>query len=420
MNILIHTWDLSKYRGSEFSVSYNYIKSMEKYHKLFVAFASNSYEREDYSELKELTEELTNCTFITIKPNSYMKLCKKIEAKFPSYINNIIKYAYYKEWEKRLYSYIKTSNFINSIDCIHYVGPAGYHEPGYLWKLKKPYIWGAISGFENINKVLAKKLFARKFVLYTKKYLNILTIKFNPRIRKALEKTDIVVAATISNKQIIESNFKCRKVMYFPENLMRISKDDILSTEYLKDKYSNVKKLTILWIGNIEPRKMPNLLIDSLRCIKSKNIQVYCIGGGSSFIKDNCDIGFVKFINKIPRDEVEKYWKIAHLHIITSAHEANTTVLFEAMEHCVPTLTTDICGMHDIVKDNTGIKIPVDTYQNVVQNIAEKIDFVAENPNQLYKMACNLRLDSFNYVKEIRAKYYNDLYMNLINKSTIL
>ena len=54
MNILIHTWDLSKYRGSEFSVSYNYIKTMEKEHKLYVAFASNSYEHEDYSEMNEV------------------------------------------------------------------------------------------------------------------------------------------------------------------------------------------------------------------------------------------------------------------------------------------------------------------------------------------------------------------------------
>ena len=132
--------------------------------------------------------------------------------------------------------------------------------------------------------------------------------------------------------------------------------------------------------------------------------------GGYSIIKDNCDLDFVTFIDKIPRNEVKKYWGNAHLHIITSAHEANTTVLFEAMEHCVPTLTTDICGMHDIVKNNTGIKILVDNYQCVEKRIAEKIDELAENPSKLYDMARELRLDSFNYVSEMRKKYYNGLY----------
>lgn len=139
--------------------------------------------------------------------------------------------------------------------------------------------------------------------------------------------------------------------------------------------------------------------------------------GGNNIIRDNCDLDFVTFINTIPRDEVEKYRKNAHLHIITFAHEANTTVLFEAMEHCVPTLTTDICGMHDIVKNNTGVKIPVDNYQNVTKAIAEKIDELAANPNKLYDMACELRLDSFNYVSEMRAKYYNSLYETLVNNN---
>lgn len=416
MNILIHTWDLSKYRGSEFSVSYNYIKTMEREHKLYVTFASNSYEREDLSELKELEQELKNCTFITVEPNLIMKLCTKIEVNLPSYLVNIFKYAYYKQWEKRLYKKIKNSTFIDSIDCIHYVGPAGYHEPGYLWKLHKPYIWGATSGFENINKVLLREVFATKNILWLKAFLNTLTIKFNLRIKRAIKNTDIIVAATTSNKQIIKSNFKCNRIEYFPENLMRISKNEILSEEILKQKYSNISTLNILWIGNIEPRKMPNLLIDSLRLIKNKNIKVYYIGSGYSIIEDNCDLEFVTFIKRIPREEVEKYWMDAHLHIITSAHEANTTVLFEAMEHCVPTITTDICGMHDIVKDTTGIKIPIDNYQHVVQSFAHEIDQLATDPTRLFDMACKLRLDSFNYVNEMRKKYYNGLYDSFINK----
>ena len=209
-----------------------------------------------------------------------MKLCKKIETKLPSYIVNIFKYAYYKQWEKVLYKEIKCSSFLDDIDCIHYVGPAGYHEPGYLWKLHKPYIWGATSGFENINKVLLKEVFATKFILTLKAVLNTLTIKFNLRIKRAIRNSDIIVAATISNKHIIESNFKFRRVEYFPENLMRISKNNILSEKFIKEKYSNIKVLNILWIGNIEPRKMPNLLMDSLKLVKNMNIRVFCIGGG--------------------------------------------------------------------------------------------------------------------------------------------
>ncbi|MFS6559580.1 glycosyltransferase, partial [Parabacteroides distasonis] len=47
---------------------------------------------------------------------------------------------------------------------------------------------------------------------------------------------------------------------------------------------------------------------------------------------------------------------------ITSSMEANTTVLFEAMENCVPVITVDHCGMADVVKDGvTGIKVKMQT-----------------------------------------------------------
>jgi glycosyltransferase involved in cell wall biosynthesis len=107
---------------------------------------------------------------------------------------------------------------------------------------------------------------------------------------------------------------------------------------------------------------------------------------------------------------VENYWQNANLHVMTSSMECNSTVIFEAMEHCVPTITTGICGMADIVKDETGIKIPVNSWEECVQGFAEKIDYLAENRNELLKMALNLRKDSFNYVKEKRVDFYKGIY----------
>lgn len=51
MNILVHTWWLSKNLGSEFSVSYNFVKEMSKLHHLYVLVESNSYKWNDLSEI---------------------------------------------------------------------------------------------------------------------------------------------------------------------------------------------------------------------------------------------------------------------------------------------------------------------------------------------------------------------------------
>lgn len=51
MNILVHTWVFSKYRGSEFAVAYNFVKEMSKRHHLYVLVESNALEWNDLSEL---------------------------------------------------------------------------------------------------------------------------------------------------------------------------------------------------------------------------------------------------------------------------------------------------------------------------------------------------------------------------------
>lgn len=50
MNILVHTWVFSKYKGSEFAVAYNFVKEMSKRYHLFILVESNALEWNDLHE----------------------------------------------------------------------------------------------------------------------------------------------------------------------------------------------------------------------------------------------------------------------------------------------------------------------------------------------------------------------------------
>ena len=43
-------------------------------------------------------------------------------------------------------------------DLIHYVGMIGYREPGYLWKLGLPYVWGPVGGTNNAPQQLMERM----------------------------------------------------------------------------------------------------------------------------------------------------------------------------------------------------------------------------------------------------------------------
>ena len=70
--------------------------------------------------------------------------------------------------------------------------------------------------------------------------------------------------------------------------------------------------------------------------------------------------------------------KNSHLHVISSLGEATTTVLFEAMSYGVPTMTLDHCGMAGVVCEECGIKIPIHSYNQVISDIAKRIDELIE------------------------------------------
>lgn len=420
MNILVHTWVLSKYRGSEFSVTYNYVKEMSQFHHLYVLIESCSLTLEDLSEFSEYV--IPNCDFIFIKQDGLSKLLQPLGT-FPGYFRGWFKYLFYKHWEWQAYKYVR-ENLLNKIDLIHFLGPAGYHEPGYLWKLDKPYIWGPTSGFENVQSCLRKKYLKYKFITALKTKINNHEIKSNRRVRACMEKAQIVVAATSGNKQIIEKKFQTNTVLYFPENLMRISENEIIDINCIERKYSfgPTSKLNIIWCGTLTASKMPNMLLDILQNVQNKQLlHIDIVGGGvlQKYVENRVSelktTGLeITLHGQIPREEVNNIFKNAHIHLLTSAYEANSTVMFEAMENCVPSIALNICGMADLVKDDNGFPITVETYDQCVMDIAKKLDMLTTSPSILLDKAYSLRLFSFNYSADKRVSFYNKIYKSCI------
>lgn len=50
------------------------------------------------------------------------------------------------------------------------------------------------------------------------------------------------------------------------------------------------------------------------------------------------------------------------------------------MSYGVPTLSLDHCGMHDTIDDESGIRIPIHSYEQCVKDIARAIENLLEHP----------------------------------------
>lgn len=398
--IILVTYDISPYRGSEASVSWNYASNMGEHHKVIVLYGRGKEEIEKYLE----THQMPNVRFINIPfiPVSGSGLIMDIE-----YNLN------YRKWHWQAYLWAKDIVEREHVDVIHYLNPIGFKEPGYCWKIKGiPYVWGPIQGVENRPFALFPALsFKGKINALVRRVVHNGMLWCLPRVRKALMRADAIFAATPNTvKQLKRIHHK--DAIYLPEN-------GILKMERTEPIAMN-DTLNLIWVGSIDERKALGILISALGKVKNNNWHLNVLGEGP--LRGKCEalayeLGIserITFHGKVDRAQVQLVFAQSHIHVISSLGEGNTTVLWEAFSKAIPTLTLDHCGMAGVVSSECGIKIPIYSYQQVLNDMAFAIDDLMEHQEKVTRLSQGTIECAKNFMWKNRIALYDDVYDKII------
>lgn len=88
------------------------------------------------------------------------------------------------------------------IDLIHFASPVGYREPGWLWKLGKPYVWGPLGGMKTIPRCFLKAYpFPDRIKGAMKNAVNRLQFYCSRRVVHAMKQSDVLVASPKNSAQ---------------------------------------------------------------------------------------------------------------------------------------------------------------------------------------------------------------------------
>lgn len=402
-NVLLVTYEISPYQGSESSVSWNYVLKMQHFHKLTVLYNKGKEDIEHYLQ----TEKMDNVTFCNLSSQ-------------PTARNGLIRHIShnlnYMKWHKRAYTQAKEWIKNGEIDIVHYLNPIGFKEPGYLWKLSIPYVWGPIQAVENRPLVLFPALsFKEKTNALLRRIIHNSAFILLPRVRQAMHRADYLFAATPNTVRMIKKYYG-RESFYLPEN-------GILQMERTKPiDYQEGETMQIVWIGALCPRKALVILLDALSRTRNRQWQLSVIGKGYLFqqLKRESEQlgidGHITWHGNVPRTEVLRLIQTAHLHVISSLGEGNPTVLWEAMSWAVPTMTLDHCGMVGVVCEKCGIKIPIHSYKQVVTDMAGHIDHLIEQPETIGQLSHGVIECSEKFMWSNRIKIFNDVYDQICNR----
>ena len=413
---MVLAYMLSPYKGSEFSVAWNYVTEMSKDNDLTVLYGISGKHMGDCDEMETYIKDnpISGVNLVAVKPNRLANALNFLNR------HDVFVYTFYfayKVWQKLAYQKALELMRYNIFDLIHYVGMIGYREPGYLWKLGLPYVWGPVSGANNAPIQLMKRMsLSGKMKQLFRNFSNSLQFKYSRRLKKALKFTDILLTATSENHDKF-LNVHGKDSICIPENAI------IGNISLNQNKFVAPDKYRLIVVGTLDARKSVGILLEAMSLVKHKDkILLDIVGDGPLRSVLECqaqDLGINDLINWhgfLPRTKAVELFDSAHLHVITSVSEGNPTTIWEAMMHGVPTLSFDHCGMHDTLSDSCGILIPIkNTYEENLEAIASILDHLIENPERFKELAFNTLSRAKLNTWQHRRLFLNNLYTTLLS-----
>lgn len=415
-HILVLAYQCSPSRGSEYSVAWNYVIHMAKYHKLTVLYGTSGEHMGDNREMEEYLGEHVhpNMEFVYVKPSRWTNALNWFNR------HGLLCYSFYfayKAWHKQAYSVAQKIIAEKKIDIVHFVGPIGYREPGYLWKLDKPYIWGSVGGVSNYPVALIPSMSTKTLLKHqVRASVNNYQFRHSRCLKKALAHCDVFLTATTETQDSFREVWGKDSIL-LPEN-------GIVSDVRLNErKFHDIKKIKLISIGSIDGRKNVRLLLEVLRLLPCKDkIDLHIVGDGpekgwlENFSKENGLSDVITWHGRKEHEEVLELLNKSHLHIITSLNEGNPTTIWEAMSTGVPTLTLDHCGMHDTICEECGFKVDISSYDQVIADIVTVLNRCIDHPEILREKALGAVSCARKYLWKSREELFLKCYDQAIEE----
>jgi len=404
MRILFSAFACLPERGSEPGVGWNWAIHMAKYNEVWVLTREGNKKCiEEYLK----SNPINNLKFIYCSFPIISFLEKKTHWK--------VIVVYYRLWQMIAYLNARKNDKIYNFDIIHHITYNEFRNPGYLWRLKKPFVLGPLGGGQEIENQLLDYCEGKRNLIKEKVrfWLNLICMNSN-YVKNAFKNSQYVFIADSSTYEYL--NVKEDKYKLYLET--GISKDKVHEKDYLSKTDEEIK---ILWVGSLIYRKGFGILIDAFNKLENKEkYKVIVIGDGplkklyTNRIQSYGLDEYFHFKGKLDYKDVLNYYQQSDFFIFTSLRDTSGNVVIEAMANGLPIVTINHNGVGDIVDENSGIKIDVLTKEQVISDFAKAIQRLGDNQllrANLGRNACTRIID--NYTWEEKIEFMNKIYKDI-------
>lgn len=408
--VLISAHHCSPNMGSEHAVGWNLVARIARQHPVLLITQDNEYREAVEAGVEKLRDDGANIKVFYIKHGATTD-GRKNNLRFFYYLT-------YVKYQLRVLALAKILMKMYRIFATHHLTIVGFREPGFLWKLKVPFIWGPVGGLVYAPRILFPDLSLKMRVFQVIRNL-ITWIQFSasPRVRlafRAATRNGCFIAATPDIGKRFQQRFGGGYV-WIPET----GSNYVLDTQPQFDFLNTDRPLELLWLGGLIDIKPLGILLDAISLVPDhwRRIHLSVVGDGDTRKKFeqqakklcvNAD-----FVGWVKHEEAKHQFSNADLFILLSIKDLTTNVVFESLGAGVPVICLDHHGYSSIIDDSCGCKLPLLPPVELRKRLAQELLRLLENPSLLAPLreGALLRAASFTWDKnaDLIGKIYNDI-----------
>lgn len=183
--------------------------------------------------------------------------------------------------------------------------------------------------------------------------------------------------------------------------------------------YNGQGKLVVLYAGQIDFHKGVHVLVEAVKRIPSKNIEVRIFGSGPPLVEQQIkhmakSDGRIRFCGVYSEDEIGEVFGDADVVVIPSIwHENNTIVMREALAAHVPCIVSNAGGMMEMIQEGKNGFV---FRMGDAQHLKEVLQRVLDQPDLLSSMKENVASYVVTSVEQ-EAYAYEEEYRRIVRKS---
>ena len=425
LNILISAHELNPYGGSECAEGWNVVTRLGKYHNVTVLYARGS-QFSPYSyefALKDFFSKNANpynIKFISIeqtKTTQFLSTLNRILSRNSGSIGSpFFYYIGYFIWQRKAYKIARQLCVNSKFDIIHHLTSISFREPGFLWKLPIPFVWGPTGGLSKIPIQFYKFIgFKSSFKEFIRNLTNQIQFRVNNRIKKAIKKSSLIYTFSKEDQSIFyKTSGKKPKLLLDAAAI-------IPKMEFNKIS-GDSKLISVLWCGELIKRKSLDIILFAISSDPQlkQRMTLNIVGSGClekeyKILCENLNISScIKWIGQVDRQTVFNIMNKSDLLVHSSYREGTSHVIPEALSHGLPVICHDINGMSIAITDKCGIKIPLVSPEKSIKGFKQALLELINNSAKLKKLQIGAikrsQELSWDVMAETIASDYNSIY----------